>query len=102
MEISLKNILLAGIGTIAYSYEKSVAVIEDLVKKGEITINQGKELNEELKRRISKEKPVSESMSILTPDILKDILASLNLATKEDIEELKTRINKLESKKDTL
>lgn len=49
----LKKLMLAGIGAVATSAEKAKDVIDDLVKKGEITFEQGKVLNEELKRNIS-------------------------------------------------
>ncbi len=48
----LKKILLAGIGAVAVTAEKSQVVLDDLVKKGEITVEQGKELNKELQRNI--------------------------------------------------
>ena len=47
----LKKVLLAGIGAVAVTVEKSQQVIDDLVKKGELTVDQGKQLNTELKRR---------------------------------------------------
>ena len=46
-----KNIFLAGIGALAYTGEKSKEIIDQLVEKGEITLDQGRELNEELKRK---------------------------------------------------
>lgn len=46
-----KNIFLAGIGAMAYTGEKGKEIIDQLVAKGEITLDQGKELNEELKRK---------------------------------------------------
>jgi len=48
----LKKIVLAGIGAIAISAEKSKEIVDELIKKGEITVEQGKVLNEELKRKI--------------------------------------------------
>lgn len=98
MEISLKNLLMAGIGTMAYSYEKGTELIEEMVKKGQLTINEGKELNEELKKKAKAEKKETEEQGAVTADKLKEILASLNLATKKDIEDLNERINKLENK----
>lgn len=47
----LKNILLAGLGSAAYTYEKATKSIEELVKKGRITMEEGKELAEELKSK---------------------------------------------------
>lgn len=48
----LKKIMLAGIGALAVTGEKSQEIVESLVKKGEITVEQGKVLNQELKHNI--------------------------------------------------
>ncbi len=80
MEFNLSNILMAGIGSLAFTYEKATEIIDELVKKGELTVKQGKELNEELKRKMAK-------------NFTKD-----NLLTKEDIEKIKKRLEKLEDK----
>ena len=50
----LRKIFLAGVGAIATGAEKSQQIIEDLVEKGELTVEQGKSLNEELSRKASK------------------------------------------------
>lgn len=44
----VKKLFLAGVGAVATGAEKSEAIIDELVKKGEITVEQGKALNEEL------------------------------------------------------
>lgn len=49
----LRKIVLAGIGALATTYEKSSEIVDELVKKGEITVEQGKALNTELKRKVS-------------------------------------------------
>ena len=46
-----KNIFLAGIGAMAYTGEKGKEVIDQLVAKGELTLDQGKDLNDELRRK---------------------------------------------------
>lgn len=48
----MKKIVLAGIGAVASTVECSQQVVEKLVKKGELTVEQGKVLNEELKHNI--------------------------------------------------
>ena len=48
----LKKILLAGIGTAAVTAEKSKEILDELVKKGELTVEQGKVLNQELKHNV--------------------------------------------------
>jgi len=48
----MKKIVLAGIGAVASTVEISQQMIEKLVKKGELTVEQGKVLNEELTRNV--------------------------------------------------
>ena len=51
---SMKKILLAGIGAAATTADKSKEILDDLVKRGELTVEQGKVLNEELKHNVKK------------------------------------------------
>lgn len=51
---NLKKVLLAGIGVAATTAEKSKDLLDEMVKKGELTVEQGKVLNEELKHSIKK------------------------------------------------
>lgn len=57
----LKNLLLAGIGAVAVTAEKSQALLDELVKKGELTVEQGKALNAELKHKVEEAKEAPES-----------------------------------------
>ena len=49
----LRKVMLAGVGALATTYEKGSEIVDDLVKKGEITVEQGKALNTELKRKVT-------------------------------------------------
>lgn len=51
---SLKKVMLAGVGALATTAEKSKEILDDLVKKGELTVEQGKVLNEELKHNVKR------------------------------------------------
>ena len=48
----IRKLILAGIGAVAATKEKSEVILDELVKKGELTVEQGKVLNEELKHNI--------------------------------------------------
>lgn len=48
----VRKAFLAGVGAVAYGAEKSQEFVEDLIEKGEITVEQGKELNAELTRKV--------------------------------------------------
>lgn len=50
----LKKLVLMGIGAAAVTAERSQQLVDELVKKGEITVEQGKELNQELQRNVKK------------------------------------------------
>ena len=50
----VRKIFLVGVGAIATGAEKSQQIIDDLVKKGELTVEQGKDLNDELSRKAAK------------------------------------------------
>ncbi len=56
----LKKILLAGVGAVAVTAEKSEEILKELVKRGELTVEQGKALNEELKHRMQEKKREAE------------------------------------------
>jgi polyhydroxyalkanoate synthesis regulator phasin len=47
----LNKLFLAGVGAVAMGAEMSGALIDELVKKGEETVEQGKSLNEELSKK---------------------------------------------------
>lgn len=79
----LKKILLVGIGTAAVTAEKSKEILDELVKKGELTVEQGKFLNQELKHNIK-------STVKTAADSVKE-----SAARKNDQEELKATISKL-------
>ena len=46
----LTRVILAGIGAVAISSEKSKELVDSWVERGEITVERGKVLNEELKK----------------------------------------------------
>ncbi len=48
----IKKFFLAGVGAVATTVEKSQEIVGELVEKGELTVEQGKSLNEELKHKI--------------------------------------------------
>ena len=93
----IKKILLAGIGTAAVTAEKSKEVLDELVKKGELTVEQGKVLNQELKHNIkeSVKKNVNVTLKPSNPDELKDILGKM---TPDQLAALKEQISKMQEK----
>ena len=93
----IKKLLLAGIGTAAVTAEKSKEVLDELVKKGELTVEQGKVLNQELKHNIkeSVKKNVNVTLKPSNPDELKDVLGKM---TPDQLAALKEQISKMQEK----
>lgn len=48
---SFQNIFLAGVGALSIGGEKAKEVIDELVERGQVTVEQGRKLNEELKHK---------------------------------------------------
>ena len=94
---SLKKLLLIGIGTAAVTAEKSKEVLDDLVKKGELTVEQGKVLNKELKHNIKEtlKKNVNVTLKPSNPDELKEVLGKM---TPDQLAALKEQISKMQAK----
>lgn len=90
---NVKKLLLAGVGAAATTVEKSKEILDDLVEKGELTVEQGKALNEELKHNIKKtvEENVKNSEKADPVEELDELLEKM---TPEQIEALKERLLK--------
>ena len=82
----LKKILLAGIGAAAVTAEKSQQVVAELVRRGELTVEQGKSLGEELKHKVCPKSSAEETL----PDI-ENLSAAQRAKLKAMLEELESR-----------
>ena len=96
----LKKLLLAGVGTVAVTAEKSKEILDELVKKGELTVEQGKVLNEELKHNLKQtvKNNVNVKVKVTTPEELSELLDKM---TPEQLEALKAQIKAKESTVDS-
>lgn len=93
---NLKKVMLAGVGAVAVTAEKSKELLDEMVKKGELTVEQGKVLNEELKhniRQTMKEK-VNVSLKPNSPEELQGMIGKM---TPEQLADLKEAIAKMET-----
>lgn len=92
---NIKKVILAGIGAVAVTAEKSKELLDEMVEKGELTVEQGKVLNEELKHNIKK--TVKEKMDTVKTDTNQDINELLDSMTPEQLAQLKEKIMKAEA-----
>ena len=90
----LKKILLVGIGTAAVTAEKSKEILDELVKKGELTVEQGKVLNQELKHNIkSTVKTAADSVK----DDQEELKATISRLTPEQLAAVKAQIERMQA-----
>ncbi len=92
----LKRAFLFGVGAIAKTTEKSKELIDELIEKGAITVEQGKSLNEELKHNLQEK--ILEKERELNSDLISQIKDMKNLSD-EDIKILKDKIVEVEKEK---
>lgn len=99
----LKKILLAGIGTAAVTAEKSKEILDELVKKGELTVEQGKVLNQELKHNIkSTVKTAADSVkeSAARKNEQEELKATISKLTPEQLAAVKAQIESMQAEAD--
>ena len=87
----LKKIFLAGVGITSTSVEKAEKLIDEMVEKGKGTVQEGKELQSELTRKVTDKRPLQKSE-----------LENFGYAKKEDLDALNEKLDQLNEKLDTL
>ena len=93
---NIKKLLLAGVGAVAVTAEKSKDLLDEMVEKGELTVEQGKVLNEELKHNIKK--TVKENVNTgEKKTAAEEVSELLDKMTPEQIAALKEQIEKKEA-----
>ena len=97
---NLKKVILAGIGAVAITAEKSKDVLDDMVKKGELTVEQGKVLNQELKHNIKstvKTAAASVKESAARKNDQEELKATISRLTPEQLAAVKTQIERMQA-----
>lgn len=89
----MKKAALIGVGLVALTGEKIEEAVKEIVKKGELSEKDGKELVSEL---VEKSKQVRKEWGERVDKMVTDRLQKLNIPTCKVIDELKERIGKLE------
>ncbi len=88
----LKKLLLTAVGAAAISMEKVEDALKELMEKGSLTVKEGKELQEELRRQKKDTKA-----STMDKEHLLQMMNELSFADKREVDALKERIAKLEA-----
>jgi polyhydroxyalkanoate synthesis regulator phasin len=87
---------LAGVGLAAMTKDKIDEHIKELVEKGKLTEKEGREMADDM---LKKSKQAKEDLEKQVEKQVQQTLQALQIASKEDVEKLSDRIEKLEAAK---
>ena len=74
IEEGFKDIFLAGVGALALTGEKAKEVVDTLIEKGNLTVEQGKDINQELQHKASqtlskvREDALAQTLKTMSPE----------------------------------
>lgn len=88
-----KKIFLSGLGALAVTAEKANEIIDELVKKGEITFDQGKELAKEYRAKLGSH---MQEMDKKIEAVVTKVISTMNIATKEDLKKIEDKLEQLQ------
>lgn len=93
-----KKIVLLGIGAASITYEKSMEIINDMVKKGKLTLEEGKQIGDELRKSMKDKASMmnENNKKYLTKEDVLQIIAEYNLLSRTEFDLLKERVAALE------
>jgi len=93
---SIHKMFLAGVGLAAMTKDKIDEHIKELVEKGKLTEKEGREMADDV---LKKSEQARKDLQKQVEEYVQKILDKLQIPSKEEVEELATRIEKLEAKK---
>ncbi len=93
---SIHKMFLAGVGLAAMTKDKIDEHIKELVEKGKLTEKEGREIADDM---LKKSKQAKEDIEKQVEELVQKTLGTLKIASKEEVEKLSARIEKLEAAK---
>ena len=98
-EDDLKKMIMLGIGAAAEAVEKSKDIIGKLVKKGELTIEQGKVFNEELKHNIKEALKKNPFLNTDKNIPIDKLINDLDKFSEDELAALREKLDQMEAEK---
>ncbi len=90
-----KKAILLGLGLFEFTRERAEALVDELVKKGEIAANERADyLNELVSAAAEKEKQLVDQVKAAVRDLIDDI----GIVRKDDLTEIKERLARIEAR----
>jgi polyhydroxyalkanoate synthesis regulator phasin len=91
----LKEILYAGLGLVTITREKAEELVSELVKRGELSSEEGKDALNNIANRMQEEK---DKLRQRVQDQVENIISSMNLVRRSELDEVRRRLEQLEIK----
>ncbi len=95
MKEFMKNVVCAGLGAAFLTKEKIEELSGDLIEKGKMSQEEGKQFLDEL---INKSEKAKEQLELWLNRQVEEKIGRLNLATKDEVEELRNQLKALQEK----
>jgi polyhydroxyalkanoate synthesis regulator phasin len=92
MRILFERSVLAGIGVLSMTHEKAQKIVDELIRRGEVQKDEAKDWVDSLVQRGDEER---QSLRKLIRDEVKSTLDELGLATKQELQDLASRMEDL-------
>ena len=96
-KVSFEKIIMAGVGAITKTAETAGDLLDELVKKGALSVEQGKALNEELKHDIKK--GVDSAVQKVQSSAVSRFVDNMDRYTPEDLERIRAKLDELDKVK---
>jgi len=94
---SLEKIIMAGIGAITKTAENAGDLLEELVEKGSLSVEQGKALNEELKHEVKES--VGEAVKKVQSSAVSCFVNNMDKLTADELAKIRAKIDELVNSK---
>lgn len=92
-----KQVFTLGLGAAVLTKEQIEKTVDTLVKKGEVSSTESKEL---INQWMEKGEQAKQELDDIVKTRVNQLLSSMDIVTKEEFQELERRIQALESKKE--
>lgn len=90
MENGLKKLFLAAVGGTSLTYEKAQDLVDQMIEKGKVSVAEGKELTEDLKRTLKGDRAEKE-----VTDEGKQVMAEELLSLRKELNDLSKEVAEL-------
>jgi poly(hydroxyalkanoate) granule-associated protein len=98
-----RKVLLAGIGAVALTQEEVEKFVSKLIERGQIAEKDGRRLiNDVMEKRRRKAEEISTDAEVTYESRMEEVLARMNIPSKNDIDALSRKISALTEKVDEL